>query len=111
MRERTIDGETTREVSFGITSLTREQADAACLLQLSRGHWGIENRLHYVRDMAFDEDRCRIRSGSAPNIMAAVRNATIGCLRSLGIENITAALRENALRLDILFARLGIQNN
>jgi predicted transposase YbfD/YdcC len=54
-----------------------DQADAATLLRLLRGHWGIENRLHWVRDVTFDEDRCPIRSGAAPEAVAACRHLVI----------------------------------
>jgi len=85
---------TTRiERAYLVTSLTPRHASPEQLLQLNRGHWGIENRLHYVRDMAFDEDRCRARKGSAPQALAALRNFTVSLLRLNGFHNITAALR------------------
>lgn len=78
-RRVTRDADTT-EVSYGITSLPRGQADAAELLRLSRGHWGIENRLHHVRDVSFGEDDCRCRTGSLPQFLAAMRNAAIALI-------------------------------
>jgi len=100
--------ETTHEVGYAITSVPPEQADAAVLLQWWRGHWKIENRLHYVRDMAWDEDRNRTRIGSGPQVLAAFRNAAVTLLRSEGITNITAALRHNAARVRELLVRLRI---
>ncbi len=85
--------ETTTEVSYGITDMTRMQANARELLTLTRDHWGIENRLHWVRDEGFGEDRCRIRTGSAPQLLAAVRNALISALRLAAVDNLTAAVR------------------
>ena len=76
-RERTIKGVTTVEVVHGISSLSPERADAKRLLELNRGHWGIENRLHYVRDVTMGEDASRIRKGVAPQVMAALRNSVI----------------------------------
>jgi predicted transposase YbfD/YdcC len=76
-RERTIKGETTVEVVHGITSLSEEEADAGRLMGITRGHWGIENGLHYVRDVTMGEDASRVRSGSAPQVMAALRNLVI----------------------------------
>lgn len=89
-------GQTTTETSYIITSLSPQQATPAQLLHLMRGHWGIENRLHWVRDVTFDEDRCQIRSGAAPQVMAAFRNLVIGLLRLAGARNIAAALRTHA---------------
>jgi predicted transposase YbfD/YdcC len=93
---RTERGGTTQETHYLITSLSPEEANPRHLLRLSRGHWGIENRLHWVRDVTFDEDRCQVRSGAAPQVMAALRNTAIGILRSQGADNIAAALRTNA---------------
>lgn len=108
MRERTSGGKTTREVVYGITSLSRTQADAARLLALMRGHWGIENRLFWVRDMTFGEDACRVRTGAAPQNLAAIRNAGISLLRRWGHTNLARALREHACRLDTLLTKLRI---
>ena len=76
-RERTIKGVTTVEVGYGITSLSEEKADAKRLLAVTRGHWGIENGLHYVRDVTMGEDKSRVRKGSAPQVLAALRNVVI----------------------------------
>lgn len=86
-------GEITCETSFLITSLTKEQASPRELLQLMRGHWGIENRVHWVRDVTFDEDRSQVRVGSGPQVMAALRNTAVGLLRLKGVRNIAAATR------------------
>ena len=63
-------GRTRTEQIFCITDLTPEQADPGQLLALNRGHWSIENRLHWVRDVTFDEDRCQVRKGHGPQAMA-----------------------------------------
>ena len=55
-----------------ISSQTRAQASAEQLLALNRGHWGIENTLHYVREVAYDEDRCRARKGNTPRTHAGL---------------------------------------
>lgn len=86
-------GVTTYETHYLITSLPPEVASPKRLLRLMRGHWEIENRLHWVRDVTFDEDRCQVRSGAAPQVMAALRNTTIALLRCIGASNIAAALR------------------
>ena len=82
-----------RETVHGLTSLTPQQADPACLLQLNRGHWSIENQSHYVRDMAYDEDRSQVRAKQGPQVMAALRNFVISLLRLAGCGKIAAALR------------------
>ena len=89
----------TVEVSYAITSVPRRQGDAATLLGWHRGHWGIENRLHWVRDVTMGEDANRTRVGSGPQVLAALRNAAISHLRVLGSTNIAASLRRNAARV------------
>jgi len=81
------------ETVHGVTSLRAEEADPARLLFLNRSHWSIENDLHYVRDMSFDEDRCRIRKGAGAQVMASLRNLAISLLRLAGAVSIAAALR------------------
>lgn len=79
-RERTVKGVKSVEVVYAITSLSMQQANAATLLTIIRDHWRIENGLHYVRDVTLGEDACRVRSGSAPQVLAAFRNAAIHLL-------------------------------
>lgn len=95
--ERTVrhKGTVTTEVRYAITSLGPRVGPAA-LLRTWRGHWAIENRLHYVRDVTFGEDASQVRSGSAPQVLAALRNATLALLRRAGHTNIAAALRATA---------------
>ncbi len=81
------------EIAYGITSLTPQKANPARLLQLNRGQWTIENRLHYVRDFTFDEDRCCVRKGKGAQIMASLRNLAISLLRMAGARYIAPALR------------------
>ena len=111
-RTRTITrkGVTTTEVHYAIASVGRDRADAARLMKWWRGHWGIENRLHWVRDESFGEDRCRVRTGNAPHVLAGVRNMIINWLRSHRTENIANALRKNAWNPQPLFAKLGTRN-
>lgn len=102
------DGTTTTEVRSFLTSVPRSEANAGQLLEWVRGHWSIENRSHYVRDVTMGEDASRVRKGSGPQVMAAVRNATIGFLRLTGATNIAEAIRRNASRVGELFTKLGI---
>jgi len=87
------------EVRYSVTSLPPARPDAKALLALVRGHWGIETRLHSVRDVTFDEDRCQIRGGAIPETFAACRTLVIALLRRTGAANIAAALRTDAALL------------
>lgn len=82
------------QVRYAITSLGPHYG-AKRLLSLIRGHWAIENRLFWVRDVTLGEDASQIRKGSAPQVMAALRNTVIALLRQSGVVNIAAAIREN----------------
>jgi predicted transposase YbfD/YdcC len=104
-------GKRCEETQYAVTSVPRSQADAAALLTLWRGHWGIENRLFYVRDVTMGEDASRVRTGHAPQVLAAVRNAAITLLRSLGVKNIAEGLRHFAYRVNDLLTTLGIVEN
>ncbi len=96
---------TRRETVYGITSLPGMEADAARLLSLSRGHWSIENGLHYRRDVTFHEDATRLKSPRAAQVLAVFNNLAVGLLRHAGWDNIAkarrhfAAHRAEALRL------------
>ncbi len=100
--------ETRQELVYGITSLQAEAASAAALLKLWREHWHIENKLHYVRDVTFDEDRSQVRSASIPQVMAALRNVAISVMRLMGAENIAAACRRYAAQPALAMAAIGI---
>jgi predicted transposase YbfD/YdcC len=89
-------GQRERHVVYGITSLAPAQADARRLAQLVRGHWGIENRLHWVRDVNLGEDASRIRTGHAPQVMAVFRNVAISLLGLLGYDSPLEGMRHFA---------------
>lgn len=88
----------TCEVSYAITSRPPDQADAAALLAALRAHWGIENKLHWVRDETLGEDRCQVRTGAAPQVFALCRNLALTLLRRRGITAIAETLRTDAAR-------------
>ena len=96
------------EVVYGVTSLRPERATPHRLLELVRGHWGIENKSHWVRDVTFDEDRSQVRCGNIPHMMAALRNTAIGLLRWAGHTNIAAACRRLAAQPAQALALIGI---
>ena len=85
---------TRTETVYGVTSLPPAQVTPAQLLALVRAHWTIENRLHWVRDVTFDEDRSQVRRGAGPQVMATLRNLAISLLRLAGAPFIAPALRE-----------------
>lgn len=89
-------GKTTTEVVYLITTLSSSKASPERLLDLNRGHWSIENRSHDVRDVSFKEDRSRLRTGNAPQILAALRNLVITLIHRFGSSQITATRRHFA---------------
>ena len=95
-RERRVGGVATVDVVYGITSLSRGEADAARLLELTRAHWGIENGLHYTRDGTLGEDRCRVRRGKAPQVLASLRNVAVYLLQGIEASSLAAATRQLA---------------
>ena len=96
------------EVVYGVTSLGPDQASPERLLGLVRQHWQIENRVHWVRDVTFDEDRSQVRCGSIPQVMAAFRNTVIGLMHWAGETNIAAACRRFAAQPWAALALIGI---
>jgi hypothetical protein len=103
--------QTTVEVEYAITSLPPEKAGAEQLLAYRVGHWGIENCLHWVRDVDFGEDACREQKQHCPHNLAALRNACISLLRLEGVKEILSTLRRFATRPLDLLAFLGILKN
>lgn len=89
-------GTVSDEISYAVASLTADNADAKRLARYIRGHWGIENRLHWVRDVDYGEDVSRVRTGNAPQVMAAIRNLAISLMRLSGFDSIAAAIRHYA---------------
>ncbi len=87
------DGETKQEVQYGITSLPPDIADAGPLLGLKRGHWQIENGLHYVKDVTLGEDRSLVHLGNGPSVLSMLRDASISLLRRAGLRTIAQHLR------------------
>lgn len=110
--ERTVINKTTGEIReetvYGVTSLSLLRAKPEQLNELWRGHWTIENKLHWVRDVTFDEDRSTVRSGNAPQAMAAIRNVAISLLRLRNVTNIAAAVRRYAAQPALAFTAIGI---
>ena len=95
-RASTRNGRKTGEVVHLITSAVLPQASPDRIAAWIRGHQGVENRLHRVRDVTFDEDRSQIRTGQAPHVMASLRNLAISIHRLAGTTNIAQATRQAA---------------
>ena len=95
-------------VVYAVTSLPHAQASPGRLADLIRGHWAIENGLHYVRDVTFAEDGSQVRSGAGPQVMACLRNLAVGVLSRAGPDNLAAALRHHSRDPRRPLATLGI---
>ncbi|WP_256277237.1 ISAs1 family transposase, partial [Actinomyces sp. HMSC075C01] len=80
-RTRTIKSRKHVEVVYLICSLPMTDAQPEVVAAWIQGHWGIENRLHWVRDVVFDEDRHQLRTGNGPQVMATLRNLAISLIR------------------------------
>ncbi len=110
MKRTTTDkqsGRATTYTAYAITSLSAARATPGQLLIAWREHWHIENKLHWVRDVTFDEDRSCVRSGRIPQVLAALRNTAIGLLRLLGATNIAGACRRMAAQPHLALVALG----
>lgn len=100
-------GKRTLEVTYGITSLPPTEARAVHLEALWRGHWTIENRKHYVRDVTLGEDANQMHTGDAPRVLATLRSALIDLWRWKGWSNIADAVRDGAASVQRTLALIG----
>lgn len=101
-------GKASVEVVYGVTSLSREKASAEELLRLVRGHWQIENRSHWVRDVTYGEDHSQVRVGNIGQVMSTLRNTAIGLMRLAGESNIARACRKYAAQPWQALALIGL---
>ena len=102
------EGKESTETVYAITSLTVAQAGPERLLALSRDHCGIENRLHYVRDVTCCEDQARANAGHAPQVLAALRNTALTVVRRLGfkpVEGFEHFAENRSLAIEVLLKR------
>lgn len=97
-----------KDIAYYITSKPAGETDAETLLKIIRGHWSIENSLHWVRDVILDEDRSQIRTGSAPRVFASIRNLAISLLRLRGFKNIASGLRKLGWNAELALSLIGI---
>ena len=96
----TRKGRRTVEIVYSTTSADARTAPPELLATWVQSHWEIENRLRWVRDVTYDEDRSQVRTANAPRVMASLRNTAITLLRLHGHQNIAAALRHHARDID-----------
>ncbi len=102
----TNDGEKSAETRYYISSLG---AGVKRLASAIRAHWGIENQLHYILDMSFDEDRNRIRAGDGAENMAVIRHIAMNYLAQAKFLKVGIKNRRNlaAISTDVLQRILG----
>ena len=97
-----------QETAYFVTSLSPKKMDVEQLAESIRGHWSIENSLHWVRDVTFDEDRSQIRTGYAPRVFATMRNLVISLLRLAGVKNIASGLRNISWNVERALELVGV---
>jgi len=94
LRRAVKEGDKEREeIVYGVTNLTRKQANASRLLALQQAHWRIENRLHYRRDVTLGEDACQVRMSGAPQALAALNGGVLALMDWLQVRNVASAMR------------------
>ena len=93
-------GQRSREIVYAVCSVAFEHAHPRTIAAWLRDHWSIENAVHWVRDVTFDEDRSTVRTGTAPQVMASIRNTALNLHRLAGADNIAEACRVTAFSAD-----------
>ena len=93
---------------LGITSLSAREAAPEHLATYIRGHWAIENKIHWVRDVTFREDASQIKTAARPRLMATLRNLAIGLIRQAGHTKIAATLRKIRNNPHLIFTILDL---
>jgi predicted transposase YbfD/YdcC len=104
-------GATSREIAYGLTSRTPEQANPQRILQVNRGHWTIENSCHYILDWTYDEDRSRIRTGYGPENITRLRRFAIGVIKSQGARSVAQKMRQLTRHVRLVFDYLRMSEN
>ena len=104
-------GKCSREIAYGITSRTAEQASPERVLTVNRGHWTIENSCHYIIDWNYDEDRSRIRTGYGPENITRLRRFAIGIIKSKKPRSVAQKMRELTRNVRLVFDYLRMTEN
>ena len=104
-------GDSSCEITYGITSRPPDQADAQKLLAINRGHWSIENSCHYILDWNYDENRCRIRTGYGPENITRLRRFAIGIIKSKKVRSVAQKMRQLMGNTRLIFDYLRMTKN
>lgn len=104
-------GKTSTEIVYGLTSHTRDSADAARVLRFNRGHWTIENGCHYILDWNWDEDRGTIRTEHGPANITALRRFAIGVIKAKSRDSVSATIQRLARNVRLVFDYLCMTKN
>ncbi len=104
-------GKTSNETVYGVSSLHPDQADAAKVLQINRGHWVIENSCHYIIDWNYDEDRSRVRVGFGPENLTRLRRFAVGLIKSKNVKSVSQKMRQLLLNTRAVFDYLKLSRN
>jgi predicted transposase YbfD/YdcC len=94
-----------------VTSLPPEEASVHRLMEIRRGHWQIENSLHYVKDVTLGEDRSLIYVGQGGAVMSALRSAAVSLLHRAGQHRIASTLRANSQHPEQALILMGLLNS
>jgi len=104
-------GKKSKDIAYGITSRTSEQADPERVLNTNRSHWSIENSCHHIIDWNYDEDRSRIRTGHGPENMTRLRRFAVGLIKSKGVTNVAQKMRQLTRDIRLVFDYLRMTKN
>ena len=104
-------GEYSRDIAYGLTSRTPQQARPRRVLQVNRGHWVIENGCHYILDWNYDEDRSRIRTGHGPENITRLRRFAIGVIKSRGARSVAQKMRQLTRNVRLVLDYLRMTEN
>ena len=104
-------GKHSKNIAYGITSRTPEEADAQRVLNTNRLHWSIENSCHHIIDWNYDEDRSRISKGYGPENVTRFRRFAVGIIKSKGVLSVAQKMRELTRNTRLVFDYLRMTKN
>lgn len=104
-------GHLSREIAYGVTSQSHNDASPIDILHTNRNHWCIENSCHYILDWNYDEDRCRIRTGYGPENISRIRRFAIGIIKSISAKGVAETMRDLVMNTRMVFDYLKMTKN